>query len=362
MKRILTILAASCLVIQAFAAVDTPVDTTAKKASVWEKIFPPRKDKATETPATAEVRQETAAQPAQPQAVTPEEPQTPPSAKAQPQKQTKEDLRKENESLRSELESLKKELEALRSGGKEDPVKPAGQKENTHHASSGKSRSQGDTTNNLYSLQRRTAGNQEGNYNMNTVHFTSNVPDEVMIQRLKDMNAFIDLPYNETVKNWMILYSEKMPSRMSQLLGLSEYYMPIFEKTFLHYGLPEELKYLAIIESALNPVAVSRAGATGMWQFMYFTAKNYGLEINSFVDERRDPYKSADAAARYLRDAYSLFGDWSLAISSYNCGAGNVNKAIKRAGGSKEFWDIYPYLPAETRGYVPAMVGAMYAV
>ena len=366
MKKLLTILAASCLVISAFAAVDVPADTTAKKVSFWEKLFPPLdKDKNKDTEAGP--KDETTVQPAQQpqpqtQSVTQEEPQTPPSAKQQ--KQSKDELRKENESLRSEIESLRKELEALRNSSAKanetEPVTP--QKDSRHHASSGKSRSQGDTTNNLYSLQRRTAGNQEGNYNMNAVHFTSNVPDEVMIQRLKDMNAFIDLPYNETVKNWMILYSEKMPSRMSQLLGLSEYYMPIFEKTFLHYGLPEELKYLAIIESALNPVAVSRAGATGMWQFMYFTAKNYGLEINSFVDERRDPYKSADAAARYLRDAYSLFGDWSLAISSYNCGAGNVNKAIKRAGGSKAFWDIYPYLPAETRGYVPAMVGAMYAV
>lgn len=367
MKKFLTILAASCIVISAGAAVEAPADTTAKKTSVWEKIFPPRKDKlADRVNAEAAVKEEAPAQTEQPQAVTSQEPQTPPSG-SKPQtsnkRESKDELRKENEALRSELENLRKELEALRSGSKEETVQPAAQKEGSHHhASAGKSRTQGDTTNNLYSLQRRTAGNQEGNYNMNTVHFTSNVPDEVMIQRLKDMNAFIELPYNETVKNWMILYSEKMPSRMSQLLGLSEYYMPIFEKTFLHYGLPEELKYLAIIESALNPVAVSRAGATGMWQFMYFTAKNYGLEINSFVDERRDPYKSADAAARYLRDAYSLFGDWSLAISSYNCGAGNVNKAIKRAGGSKAFWDIYPYLPAETRGYVPAMVGAMYAV
>ena len=361
MKRFLTILAASCIALSAGAAVTTTavVDTTAKKTSVWEKIFPPRKDKLAAAEST------TAGSAQQTQTTAKDEPQTPPSDNKQqpPKRESKDELRKENDALRNELESLKKELEALRGGSKDDGTQSSSTKDNTHHrTSSGKSRAQGDTTNSLYSLQRRTAGNQEGNYNMNTVHFTSNVPDEVMIQRLKDMNAFIDLPYNETVKNWMILYSEKMPSRMSQLLGLSEYYMPIFEKTFLHYGLPEELKYLAIIESALNPVAVSRAGATGMWQFMYFTAKNYGLEINSFVDERRDPYKSADAAARYLRDAYSLFGDWSLAISSYNCGAGNVNKAIKRAGGSKEFWDIYPYLPAETRGYVPAMVGAMYAV
>jgi membrane-bound lytic murein transglycosylase D len=123
-----------------------------------------------------------------------------------------------------------------------------------------------------------------------------------------------------------------------------------------------ELKYVAIIESALNPRAVSRVKATGMWQFMYATARSYGLEINSYVDERLDPFRSVDAAARYFRDAYNIFGDWSLAISSYNCGSGNVNKAIKRAGGRRDFWAIYPYLPKETRGYVPLMVGAMYAI
>ena len=176
------------------------------------------------------------------------------------------------------------------------------------------------------------------------------------------MNSFITLPYNETVRNFMILYSEKMPRKMGQLMGLATYYFPIFEETFNRYGLPEELKYLAIIESALNPLAVSRANARGMWQFMLATAKSYGLEINSYVDERYDPFKSADAAAQYLRDAYHVFGDWSLAISSYNCGSGNVNKAIKRSGGKTDFWSIYPYLPAETRGYVPLMVGAMYAM
>ena len=175
------------------------------------------------------------------------------------------------------------------------------------------------------------------------------------------MNSFITLPYNETVRNFMILYSERMPRKMGQLMGLSTYYFPIFEETFNRYGLPEELKYLAIVESALNPLAVSRVNARGMWQFMLGTAKSYGLEINSYVDERYDPFKSADAAAQYLRDAYRVFGDWSLAISSYNCGSGNVNKAIRRAGGSRDFWNIYQYLPRETRGYVPAMVGAMYA-
>ena len=142
---------------------------------------------------------------------------------------------------------------------------------------------------------------------------------------------------------------------------MSQYYIPIFEEIFSHYGLPDELKYVAIIESALNPNAVSRVGAVGMWQFMIKTAKSYGLEVNSLVDERRDPFKSADAAARYLTDLYNIFGDWNLAVSAYNCGPGNVNKAIRRSG-SRNYWDIYRYLPRETRGYVPAFVGSMYAM
>ena len=199
-------------------------------------------------------------------------------------------------------------------------------------------------------------------YDLDSVRFQSNVPDEVYIERLKQMNSFITLPYNDIVKNYIILYSEKMPTKMAHMLGLSKYYMPIFEETFSKYDMPEELKAMAIIESALNPVAVSRVGAKGMWQFMYSTAKMYGLHIDSFVDERLDPVKSADAAARYMMDAYRIFGDWSLAIASYNCGAGNVNKAIRRSGGSRAFWDIWPYLPRETRGYVPAFVGALYAM
>ena len=213
----------------------------------------------------------------------------------------------------------------------------------------------------IWYLHRQIRENPQSEYNMDSVHFSSGVPDQVLIERLQKMNSFIQLPYNETVKNYMVLYSEKMPTRMGQILGLAQYYMPIFEEAFRKYGLPLELKYMAIIESALNPVAVSRAGATGMWQFMHSTARNYGLRIDSYIDDRMDPVASVDAAARYLRDAYRIFGDWSLAISSYNCGSGNVNKAIKRAG-RRDFWSIYPYLPRETRGYVPAMVGAMYAV
>ena len=193
-----------------------------------------------------------------------------------------------------------------------------------------------------------------------TTTFKSNVPDSVYIQRIAQMNSFITLPYNDIVRNYIIKYSEKMPATMGKILGLCEYYMPIFQETFDRYNMPEELRAMAIIESAMNPLAVSRAGAKGMWQFMYQTAKRYDLHIDSFVDERLDPFKSADAAARYLKDAYEIFGDWNLAIASYNCGAGNVNKAIRRSG-SRKFWDLWPFLPRETRGYGPAFVGALYA-
>ncbi|MCR4860439.1 MAG: LysM peptidoglycan-binding domain-containing protein [Bacteroidales bacterium] len=199
-------------------------------------------------------------------------------------------------------------------------------------------------------------------YDMDSVRFSSNVSDEEMMRRLTAMNSFITLPFNDNVKNYIILYSERMPSKMGRVMGLSTYYFPIFEDILTRYDLPQELKYMAIIESMLNPVATSRAGARGIWQFIYTTARSYGLEINSFVDERLDVEKAVDAAARYLRDAYKIFGDWALAISSYNCGAGNVSKAIRRANGQRDFWSIYPYLPRETRGYVPAFVGAMYAM
>ena len=210
-------------------------------------------------------------------------------------------------------------------------------------------------------MHRASRNASREQYNMDSVRFTTDVPDTTLMRRLRDMNSFISLPYNETVKNYMILYSEKMPRRMAEILGLSEYYMPIFEETFRRYDLPLELKYVAIIESAMNPRAESRVGAKGIWQFMYRTGLSYGLRIDSYIDERMDPFASADAAARYFRDAYRIFGDWALAISAYNCGSGNVNKAIKRADGKRDFWSIYEFLPRETRGYVPAMVGAMYA-
>ena len=215
---------------------------------------------------------------------------------------------------------------------------------------------------NIWYMHRSVGDTSAEEYDMDTVHFESDVPDSVYIRRLKEMNSFISLPYNSIVKNYIVLYSEKMPDRIGKIIGLGKYYMPIFEEIFDRYDIPQELKAMAIIESSLNPTAVSRAGAKGMWQFMYGTAKLYGLTINSFVDERLDPVASAEAAARYLKDAYRIFGDWNLAIASYNCGAGNVNRAIRRSGGKRAFWDIYPYLPRETRGYVPAFVGALYTL
>ncbi len=215
---------------------------------------------------------------------------------------------------------------------------------------------------NIWYTHRVASDSETEVYDMDSVKFESNVPDEVYIERIRKMNSFISLPYNDIVKNYIILYSEKMPTKMSHILGLCQYYMPIFEEIFNRYEIPEELKAMAVIESAMNPLAVSRAGAKGMWQFMYSTAKMYGLHIDSFVDERLDPVKSAEAAAQYLKDAYAIFGDWNLAIASYNCGAGNVNKAIRRSGGRRAFWEIWPYLPRETRGYVPAFVGALYTM
>lgn len=286
---------------------------------------------------------------------------------------SKKQLLRENELLQQRIRDLEEEILWLKNDAAKDTLESEAMaayesSEGNHSLTGGLAPEDytPEVTDSLlsvwYLLRQNQRLHEEDNFNMDSVRYTTNLPDTVLIGRLQRMNSFITLPYNETVKNCMILYSERMPKKMCNMLGLSKYYMPIFEETFRKYDLPLELKYLSIIESALNPNAVSRVGATGMWQFMYATAKGYGLEIDSFVDERRDPFKSVDAAARYLRDAYHIFGDWSLAISSYNCGSGNVNKAIKRAGGRRDFWDIYPYLPKETRGYVPLMVGAMYAI
>lgn len=183
---------------------------------------------------------------------------------------------------------------------------------------------------------------------------------EVYIDRLKRMPTIIEMPYNEVVQKFIDRYSGKLRRSVSFMLGASNFYMPIFEEALEAYNLPLELKYLPVIESALNPKAVSRVGATGLWQFMLPTGKRYGLEVNSLIDERRDPVKASYAAAHYLSDLYKIFDDWSLVIAAYNCGPTNVNKAIHRAKGNADYWNIYPYLPKETRGYVPAFIAANY--
>jgi len=173
----------------------------------------------------------------------------------------------------------------------------------------------------------------------------------------------MELSYNDVVRTFIDRYTGRLRYSVSYMLGAANFYMPIFEEALEAYQLPLELKYLPIIESALNPTAVSRVGATGLWQFMLGTGKAYGLQVNSLVDERRDPVKSSYAAARYLRDLYRIFGDWNLVIAAYNCGPENINKAIHRAGGEKkDYWHIYPYLPKETRGYVPAFIAANYVM
>lgn len=193
---------------------------------------------------------------------------------------------------------------------------------------------------------------------------SEDVSDAVYIKRLKSIPTIIEMPYNQVVKSYIKMYTQKKRTLVETMLGMSLYYLPIFEQALEKEGLPLELKYLPVIESALNPNAVSRVGATGLWQFMLGTAKGVGLEVNSLVDERRDPYRSSDKAAQYLKSLYSIYDDWSLAIAAYNCGPGNVNKALRRAGGEsqKDFWSIYPYLPAETRGYVPAFIAANYVM
>ena len=187
-------------------------------------------------------------------------------------------------------------------------------------------------------------------------------PDSVYIQRLSKINSIIRLPYNNIIRNHINVYLDKQRDKFSAVLGLKDYYFPMIEDIFDSYGLPAELKYMAVIESALNPNAVSRMGATGLWQFMYSTGRMYGLTINSVVDERRDPIKSTHAAAKYIKDLYSIYNDWKLVIIAYNCGPGNVNKAIRRSGNKKDFWDLYYRLPRETRGYLPQYYAATYAV
>ena len=188
------------------------------------------------------------------------------------------------------------------------------------------------------------------------------IPDSVLANRLRAMPTVIPMTYNSDVRAYIRMYVRLMSRRCDVMLTLSEYYFPMFGEVLDHYGVPNELKYLTIVESALNPQATSRVGAAGLWQFMYRTGRNYDLEVNSLFDDRRNPYLSTVAAARYLRDLYDIYHDWTLAIASYNCGPGNVNKAIARSGGKHDFWQIYSYLPRETRGYIPAFIAANYVM
>lgn len=187
-------------------------------------------------------------------------------------------------------------------------------------------------------------------------------PREVYVERLSRMQTVIEMPYNDIVRSYIDRYTQRMRRGVSVMLGACNFYMPIFEEALESYQIPLELKYLPVIESALNPSATSRAGASGLWQFMIGTGKRYGLEVTSLIDERRDPIKSSYAAAHFLHELYKMFGNWTLCVAAYNCGPGNVSKAIKRAGGDKDFWAIYQYLPKETRGYVPAFIAANYVM
>ena len=186
--------------------------------------------------------------------------------------------------------------------------------------------------------------------------------DSTYISRLSKLPTVIELPYNAVVRQYIDAYTTRLRKMVSTVLGVSNFYLPLIEEALDASGLPLELKYLPIIESAMNPSAVSRAGASGLWQFMLTTGKVYGLKSNSLIDERRDPIKSTWAAVAYLKDLYEIYHDWSLVIAAYNCGPGTINKAIKRNGGKTDYWEIYNSLPKETRGYVPSFIAANYVM
>ena len=190
----------------------------------------------------------------------------------------------------------------------------------------------------------------------------TDLPDSVYKARLQALPFVIEVPYNEVVRRYIQRYVKHSPRQLASLQRKAEYYFPLFEDILGKHDLPYELCYLAVVESALNPQAHSHMGAAGLWQFMPSTGKIYGLEVNSLVDERMDPLRSTEAACRFLKSLYSIFNDWNLAIAAYNCGPGNVNKAIHRAGGKRDFWSIYPFLPSETRAYLPLFIAAAYAM
>ena len=184
---------------------------------------------------------------------------------------------------------------------------------------------------------------------------------EARIQHL-DTKTPIDLVYNAYVKQYINVYTKQRRQQMSRMMGLAAYYFPVFEEILDQFNLPLELKYLALVESALNPKAKSWAGATGLWQFMYNTGKEHNLKVSSYVDERMDPFRATIAACEFFKKSYSVYGDWSLVLASYNSGRGNVNKAIRRSGGKKNYWQIRRFLPKETRSYVPAFIAVCYAM
>ena len=188
------------------------------------------------------------------------------------------------------------------------------------------------------------------------------ISDSIYIDRLSRIPSVIEMPFNDIVKKHIEAYTGRLRNKVSFMLAAANFYMPLFEEALDTYDLPIELKYLPIIESALNPKALSRQRASGLWQFMLRTGKIYGLDNNTLVDERRDPVKSTWAAVRYLKDLYNIYNDWNLVLAAYNCGPGNVNKAIRRAGGETDYWKIYPFLPKETRGYVPGFIAANYVM
>jgi len=218
---------------------------------------------------------------------------------------------------------------------------------------------------NMASIQRSAIFS--GIDTLKTLSFTAplrTAEDSLIYNRLRKIQRAVPLAFNEQIKSYIETYSSRNYNPyLAKLHGLSEYYFPIYEKIFKDSGVPEEMKYLSVIESSLNPHLVSRAGAVGLWQFMYVTAKEYDLTINNVIDERKDPYAAGYAAGRYFKDAYDEFGDWLLVLASYNCGKGGVRRAIKRSGINKpDFWQLAPYLPMETRNYVPKFIAMTYVL
>lgn len=265
------------------------------------------------------------------------------------QAQSARKLRKENAALKEEIGALESEIARIR-----DSARIAG------ITSSLNSESEIETVHHHPAVWY-TEGIRESDVDDDEiVPFSVEVPDSVFIRRLEDLHCFFTLPWNKDVRDQILWYVSHR-SHTERMLGLAEYYFPIFEEALIRYGVPTELKYLAVIESALNPVATSRASAKGLWQFMYQTGTAYGLNIDSFKDERYDPFLASDAAARYLRDLYKRFGDWSLAISAYNHGPGGVLRDMAKSG-KEDYWSAWEFFPGETQQYIPRFIGAMYAM